>query len=184
MTNHERKWNLTGYMRAFVWDFRGSYRVPQVLNGVHGRELHWELGNLQNPTQMLSYDGMNNQPLHLANIKFSSVESFFLLGRPNNVVDRRMGLREWMPWMWFAHNHTPSIRNALVTWINTTSYLAFNPHYSSKLVIMWRLNWPLDVWCRNLLPCWGKVHVTRTLHGTKGLGHKTVAWKSTMNVTK
>ena len=36
-------------------------------------ELHWELrepyGNLPNPTQMLSYNGMNNKPLHLANIE-------------------------------------------------------------------------------------------------------------------
>jgi hypothetical protein len=49
-------------------------------------EFHWELrepfGNLQNPTQMLSYDGMKNRPLQLANInnssaKISFIESFF-----------------------------------------------------------------------------------------------------------
>ena len=31
-------------------------------------------GNLQNPTQMLSCNWMNNQPLHLANIVFSSAK--------------------------------------------------------------------------------------------------------------
>ena len=50
-------------------------------------DFRWELwdpfGNLQNPTQLLSYDGMNNQPLHLANIdisyiEISSVISFYL----------------------------------------------------------------------------------------------------------
>ena len=49
-------------------------------------ELHWELrepfGNLQNPTQMLSYDGIYNESLQLANIDFSfakisPIESFF-----------------------------------------------------------------------------------------------------------
>ena len=48
-------------------------------------ELHWKLrepsGNLQNPTQMLSYNEMNNQPLHLANIEFSSIGSSFWAAR-------------------------------------------------------------------------------------------------------
>ena len=47
--------------------------------GGTGGELHWEHWE---PTQMLSYNQMSNQPLHLANIdfsstKFSSVRSFF-----------------------------------------------------------------------------------------------------------
>jgi hypothetical protein len=41
-------------------------------------EFHWErwepFANLQNPTQMLSYNQMNNQPLHLADIDFSSAK--------------------------------------------------------------------------------------------------------------
>ena len=35
-------------------------------------------GNLQNPTQMLSYDGMKNQPLHLAEFGFSSNNFIYL----------------------------------------------------------------------------------------------------------
>ena len=50
---------------------------------------------------MLSYYGMNNQPLHLANIvfssaKISSVGIFFLLSYPNNFVDRRKMRLMWM----------------------------------------------------------------------------------------
>jgi hypothetical protein len=38
------------------------------------RELREPYGNLQNPTQMLSFDGMKNQSLHLVNNDFSSAE--------------------------------------------------------------------------------------------------------------
>ena len=61
-------------------------------------ELHWELKesfeNLQSPPQMLSYDGVNNQPLHLANIDFICCE--FFVGCPSSFVNRRMGHYEWM----------------------------------------------------------------------------------------
>ena len=86
-------------------------------------ELHWELrepsGDLQNPTQMPSCNRMNDQPLHVTNIYFSSAEissirSFFS-DCPSNFVDRRMGCCEWMARMWSAHK-TTFIHNALVTW--------------------------------------------------------------------
>ena len=32
-------------------------------------------------------------------------------------VDRGMGLYQWLAWMWFAHDHAPSIHNTLVTWV-------------------------------------------------------------------
>ena len=52
-------------MRAFVWDFEGSQRVTRVPNGVCDsgqlrRELGEPFGNLQSPTQMLSYDRLNS----------------------------------------------------------------------------------------------------------------------------
>ena len=60
----------------------------------------WEFrelsGNFQYPTHMLSYDEMNNQPLHLANIVFSSTKmSFvtsFILNYPSNFVNHKMEL--------------------------------------------------------------------------------------------
>ena len=52
--------------------------VPKVSNGVPLWE-RWELyENLQNPTQMLSYNRMNNPPLHLAIIDFSSAKISFI----------------------------------------------------------------------------------------------------------
>lgn len=60
-------------------------------------------GNLGNPLGMLSYNGMNNLPFHLASIDFSSAKiSFvgrFFPYRPSNFVIHRMGLCEWMAWM-------------------------------------------------------------------------------------
>ena len=66
---------------------------------------------LQNLTQMLSYNRMNNQPLHLANIDFSyadflSVGGFLRAARA--IVDSRMGRCEWMAWMWSTHETTSS----------------------------------------------------------------------------
>ena len=49
---------------------KGSYGAPTS----DFSSPHVKLEKLQNPTQMLSYDGMNNQPLHLANIHFSSTK--------------------------------------------------------------------------------------------------------------
>ena len=84
-------------------------------------ELHWEFrkpyGSLQNPTWMLSWDGMNNQPIHLANIDFSSTKissigslSLLIPGCPSNFVDCRIGLL-WMdgldavcPWPHTLHS--------------------------------------------------------------------------------
>ena len=86
-------------------------------------KLHWELmepcGKLQNPTQMLSYVGMNNQPLRIANLFFVHQNFIwwdFFLGCPSSFVDHRVGLCEWMTWMWSTHNRTPSIHNASLTW--------------------------------------------------------------------
>ena len=79
-------------------------------------------GNLQNPTQMLSYNRMNNWRLHLANIdlssaKISSVGSFhFFPSCPINSVYRKMERLEWMAWMRSAHETTHSIQKASVTW--------------------------------------------------------------------
>ena len=107
-----------------------------------GGELHWELWepswNLQNPTQMLSYDGMNNQPLHIVNISFSSTRissiiSFFP-GCPSSFVDRRMGHYEWMAWMWSAHETTPSIHIASMTWLVSQSHQTFHLVPAVKLL--------------------------------------------------
>jgi hypothetical protein len=92
---------------------------------LHPKKLLWELRelyeNLQNPTQIFSYNGMNNQALHLVSIDFSSAENSsaisFFSGCSSSFVDRRMGCCEWMLWMWYAHDHTPSIHNASMTWI-------------------------------------------------------------------
>ena len=88
-------------------------------------ELHWELGGplgtLKIPTQMLSYKGMNNQPLHLAKVDFSSTKVLsvgnFFGGYPSNFVNCKMGLCEWMAWMWSAHDHTPFTHSVSVTWV-------------------------------------------------------------------
>ena len=53
MTNLEMNCDSSGFMGALVWDF-GTFKIPHEL--------------------MLSYDGMNNQPLYLANIDFSSAK--------------------------------------------------------------------------------------------------------------
>ena len=61
--------------RNFTSDIELVVRVIEALwfGGEHWE--HWEpYGNLQNPTQMLSYNQMNNQPFHLANLDFSSAE--------------------------------------------------------------------------------------------------------------
>ena len=36
-------------------------------------------GNLENPTQMLSHDGMNNQTLHLPHMVFSSAKMSLII---------------------------------------------------------------------------------------------------------
>ena len=41
--------------------------------------------------------------------------TIFLSGRLSNFVYHRMGLCEWMAWMWSSHDHTPFIHNALVS---------------------------------------------------------------------
>ena len=68
---------------------------------------------------MLSYDGMNNQPLHLTNIVFSSAKishvRSFLGECLNKFIGRKMGLCKWMAWMWSAHEYTPSMHIALAT---------------------------------------------------------------------
>ena len=69
------------------------------------------MGTFEYPTQMLSYDGLNIQPLHLVNNYFSSTNISSIISSYSNClsnfVDHRMGLCEWMPWMWFTHYHTP-----------------------------------------------------------------------------
>ena len=83
-------------------------------------------------SQILSYDGMNNQPLHLANIDFSSTKISFVGSFSdcmNSFIDRRMGLCEWMAWIWSTHDHTPSIHNTLVTWHPTL--------YIKKPISLW-----------------------------------------------
>ena len=84
-----------------------------------------KFGNFPNPTQMLSYNGMDNRPLHLANTdvafaKFSLFRSF-VPGCPRSFIDFRTGLNEWMmmAWMWSTHDNTPSIHNASVAWTST-----------------------------------------------------------------
>ena len=76
--------------------------------------------NLQNPTQMLEYNRMNNLPLHLANIVFSSTKisshQKFFPDFPRSFIDRRMERYEWLAWMWFTHETAPFIHNASVTW--------------------------------------------------------------------
>jgi hypothetical protein len=72
---------LNSYLFLLKDRTKGVYHQLQA----HVRNSIGNLGNPMepsNPTQMLSYDGMNNQPPHLANIdfsstKFSSVWSFF-----------------------------------------------------------------------------------------------------------
>lgn len=51
-----------------MWDFEGS---PKVSNGVHWNSVK-NFGNLQ---KSYTYNRTNNQPLHLANIKISSIGS-------------------------------------------------------------------------------------------------------------
>jgi hypothetical protein len=63
---------------------------------------------------------MNYQPLHIVNsnslfAKISTI-GFLFLACLSGFVDLRMGLYEWMAWMWFGHDHTPSIHNASMTW--------------------------------------------------------------------
>ena len=87
---------------AVDYDLRDlkAHMLPQLLAFVPSSgELHWKLwepfANLQNPTQMLPYNWMNNQPLHLANINFHllvfhPLEVFS--GSPSSFVDRRKPL--------------------------------------------------------------------------------------------
>ena len=78
------------------------------------KDLHWELRkpskNFQNLTQMLSYDGMNNQPFILQTLIFHPPNfhpsEVLCSGCPDNFVDHRMGLCEWMAWMWSVQDHT------------------------------------------------------------------------------
>ena len=92
--------------------------------------------NLQNLTQMLSYDGMNNQPFILQTsifsfVKFSSVGSYFL-GCPRNFVDRRIRIFERWAWMWCAHDHTRFIHDASMTWTpkNVKPIMLRNPTHA------------------------------------------------------
>jgi hypothetical protein len=103
-------------------------------------ELRWErwepYGNLRNATQMLSYNRLNKQCLHLANIDFSSVGSVFS-GCPSGFVIRRMGRCEWMAWMWFAHETTPFIHNTSVTWVSrSTRYRETSTFYTGFAFII------------------------------------------------
>ena len=113
MTNLELKWNLSGFMKAFVWELKVPRGFPKLWMEVPSGELHWKPSN---STQMFPYDGMNNQPLHmLFNIDFSSAEKI-KLGCLDSFVDCRTGRCEWMAWMWSAYETSPFIHNALVTW--------------------------------------------------------------------
>ena len=55
-----------------------------------------------------------------ANIDFSFVEissvGGFWGGCLRSFADCRMGRREWMAWMWYAHETIPSVHSASVTW--------------------------------------------------------------------
>jgi hypothetical protein len=55
-------------MRAFVWDSQDSQWIPLWVT---------PLGTFKFPTQMLSYNHMNNQSLHIANIDFDPSKVFF-----------------------------------------------------------------------------------------------------------
>ena len=81
--------NLQGVKESHPQPRFALHSASKVLNQSHpmkpnqaSRELHWEFkelcGNLQNPTQMLSYDEMNYQPLHLANTYFTSAKILFV----------------------------------------------------------------------------------------------------------
>ena len=73
----------------------------------------------------------------------------FICRKKNNLsclsgfVDCRMGIREWMAWMWSTHDHTPSIHNASVTW---------DP--SSHLCWLMSLKWLSYFWALNTTQIW------------------------------
>jgi hypothetical protein len=52
------------------WTFKSSQSGGCLALALASGELHWEPWESSNPTQMLSYNQMNNQPHHLANIIF------------------------------------------------------------------------------------------------------------------
>jgi hypothetical protein len=60
------------------------------------------------------------------------------LGCPSRFVDRRMGCREWMAWMWCAHKTTPFIHIALVTWIHPPPTPPFGDRYWDRY---WERYW-------------------------------------------
>ena len=54
-------------------------------------------------------------------IRQNFIHQMFFLGCPSNFADHRMGLCEWMAWVWSAHNPTPFIHNTLVIWMGSWS---------------------------------------------------------------
>ena len=73
---------------------------------------------------------MNNQPLHLANTHSSSTQissvGIFFPSCPNSFVNHKMKQCEWTTKIWYAHETTPSIHSASVTW------MAFGHHLSLR----------------------------------------------------
>ena len=105
---------------------RRCERLPcgQGLGRSRPSELRWELrvpyGNLQKCYTKCSHTrGWTINPFILQTFVFSfvKVSSEYFSGCPSSFVDRRRtGLCEWMAWMWFAYDHTPSIYDALMPW--------------------------------------------------------------------
>ena len=96
---------------------------------------HNSIGNLRNPLQTFKIPhkyshtmGWTINPFILQKLIFYPLKFHpldFFSECPTSFLNRRMGLSEWMAWMWFAHDHTSFIHSASITWghvFNNSTY--------------------------------------------------------------
>jgi hypothetical protein len=111
-----RAWKISCWMRS----------PPPSTCGSSMNFIGNSIGNFRNPTRTFEIPhecshttGWTTNPFILQTLIFHPLKIHlpwvFFLGYPSSFVDRRMGRCEWMAWMWFAHETTPSIQNASMT---------------------------------------------------------------------